>query len=402
MNAELEAGGLDEETVRRISERLDEPEWLLDRRLAALEAAPDLELPSVIQTPGRRWTNLTELPLDRLVDPLAAADQKERTATEDVEVYSLAEAIAERPELVREHLGQVVDPTENALTAIGAAALSSGTLVYAPAGTTDAEVTIRTTMGDRSLCNHTLVVTEESTDVTILERQASAEEHADRYYGGTVEVVAGDNSSVQYGNLQELDDQTTTYTLKRGLANRDATLTWIEANLGSRLTKSSVETRLVGAGSETKIVGAFFGHEDQHVDVASRVWHEAEHTTADLVTRGVLDDEARSVYEGVQHVGRDAWHTNSYQRENTLMLSDESEADASPKLIINNHETEASHSATVGQIDREDLLYMLSRGLPPETATHLLVEGFFVPVMEEIGVDEFREDLEARISGRLG
>ena len=402
MNADLEAGGLDQETVRTMSDRLDEPAWLLDRRLAALEAAADLELPSVIQTPGRRWTNLTALPLDRLVDPLDAAEQKERTATDDVEVYSLAEAIAERPELLRDHLGEVVDPTENALTAIGAAALSSGTVVYVPAGTTDAEVTIRTTMGDRSLCNHTLVVTEESTDVTILERQASADEIADRYYGGTVEVVTGDNSTVQYGSLQELDAQTTTYTLKRGHATRDARLTWIEANLGSRLTKSSVETRLVGTGSETKIVGAFFGHEDQHIDVASRVWHEAEHTTADLVTRGVLDDEARSVYEGVQHVGRDAWHTNSYQRENTLMLSDESEADASPKLIINNHETEASHSATVGQIDREDLFYMTSRGIPTTTATHLLVEGFFVPVMEEIGIDEFREDLEARISGRLG
>ena len=143
------------------------------------------------------------------------------------------------------------------------------------------------------------------------------------------------------------------------------------------------------------------GDADQHFDVGSRVWHEAEHTTADLVTRGVLDDEARSVYEGVQDVGESAWSTSSYQRENTLMLSDESEADASPKLIINNHDTEASHSATVGQVDDEDLLYMVSRGIDEDDATDMLVEGFFVPVLEEVAVDELSEDLEELVSERL-
>jgi Fe-S cluster assembly protein SufD len=107
------------------------------------------------------------------------------------------------------------------------------------------------------------------------------------------------------------------------------------------------------------------------------------------------------VYEGVQDVGRDAWNTSSYQRENTLMLSDESEADASPKLIIHNHDTEASHSATVGQVDQEDLFYMISRSLDPLRARNMLVEGFFVPVLEEIEVDEFREDLRELIAARL-
>jgi len=128
---------------------------------------------------------------------------------------------------------------------------------------------------------------------------------------------------------------------------------------GSRATSArssrapDVETELNGDGSESQIVGTFFGTEDQHFDINARVWHQAEHTTADLVTRGVLDDVSRSVYEGVQDVGEDAWNTSSYQRENTLMLSDDAEADASPKLIIHNHDTEASHSATVGQVDAE-------------------------------------------------
>ncbi len=401
MSADAEFADISTETVREISDRLDEPDWLRETRLDALEALPELDLPSVIQTPGRRWTNLTELDFDTLVDPLDAAEEKDQTGTGEVEVLPIGEALAERPELVSDHFGSIVDPQENYFTALSTALFTTGTLVYVPSGV-DGEVTIRTRMNSRSLFNYTLVVSETSSDVTILERQATGDDvDRDRYYSGIVEIAAGQNSRVQYGSLQDLDEDTYTYTLKRSNVDRDATMTWIEANLGSRLTKSSVEANLDGAGSETKIIGAFFGHEDQHVDVASRVWHRNEHTTADLVTRGVLDDHARSVYEGVQHVGKEAWHTNSYQRENTLMLSDESEADASPKLIINNHETEASHSATVGQIDQQDLFYMNSRGIPERTAKNMLVEGFFVPVLEEIGIDEFREDLEARIIQRL-
>jgi Fe-S cluster assembly protein SufD len=259
-------------------------------------------------------------------------------------------------------------------------------------------------MNSRSLFNYTLVVAEESASAAILERQATgdtASVDGERYYSGIVEVAAGENANVQYGALQNLSEETYNFQVKRGHADTYATVDWIDGTIGSRLTKTSVETRLLGDGSETKIVGAFFGHGDQHFDLGSRVWHEAEHTTADLVTRGVLQDRARSVYEGVQDVGRDAWDTNSYQRENTLMLSDESEADASPKLIINNHDTEASHSATVGQVDDEDLFYMTSRGVDESAATNMLVEGFFVPVLEEVAVDELRDDLDDLILQRL-
>ncbi|KYH25957.1 cysteine desulfurase activator complex subunit SufB [Halalkalicoccus paucihalophilus] len=404
MSAEIQQADISEDTVRKISEELNEPEWLLETRLEALEALDSLELPSVIQTPGRRWTNLEDLDFEALVDPLDAAEEKDQVGPEDVEVLPFAEAAREHEELVREHFGSIIDPQENYLTALSTALFTTGTVVYVPRNVDAEDVTIRTTMNSRSLFNYTLVVTEQSSSVTILERQSTGESvdsEEGRYYSGIVEISAGENSHVQYGSLQDLDEDTYNYTLKHGVTDQYSTINWIEGNLGSRLTKSGVETTLAGEGSETKIVGAFFGHDDQHFDVNSRVWHRNQHTTADLVTRGVLDDRSRSVYEGVQDVGSEAWDTNSYQRENTLMLSDESEADASPKLIINNHDTEASHSATVGQVDKEDLFYMISRGVDPQSAKNMLVEGFFVPVLDEIEVDELREDLEGRIKERL-
>jgi len=395
---------ISEETVRTISEERDEPEWLLETRLSALKALDDLDFPSVIQTPGRKWTNLEDLDYDALVDPLTQTEEKEWEGQDDITVAPIHEALQDDDlvEVVEDHFGSIIDPQENRLTALSTALFTTGTVVHVPSGVDAEDVKIRTTMNSRSLFNYTLVVTEDNSSVTILERQDTGEDvDGERYYSGIVEVDAGENSYVQYGSLQDFDQQTYNYTLKRGQADTYATVNWIEGNLGSRLTKTGVSTELVGDSSETKIVGAFFGHDDQHFDLDSKVWHRAEHTTADLVTRGVIDDHARSVYEGVQDVGREAWDTSSYQRENTLMLSDESEADASPKLIINNHDTEASHSATVGQIDQEDLFYMVTRGVPEQTAKNMLVEGFFVPVLEEVDVDELRDDLEQRIQERL-
>jgi Fe-S cluster assembly protein SufD len=403
MSSKALPADLSEETVRTISDERDEPEWLLEARLDALESLESLDLPDVIQTPGRRWTNLEALDFEDLVDPLNAADTTERVTAEGIEVLSFTEALDSHEEVVEEAFGSTIAPDTNYLTALSAALFTTGTLIYVPEGVDAEDVKIRAEMNSKSLFSHTLVVTEESSSVTILEAIESGESdvEGERYFSNLVEIVAGENSYVQYGSLQNLDEDTYTYTLKRGDAGVYSTINWIEGNLGSRLTRSDIETELNGDSSETKIVGAFFGHNDQHLDVNARVWHKAEHTTADLVTRGVLDDEARSVYEGVQDVGRDAWDTNSYQRENTLMLSDESEADASPKLIINNHDTEASHAATVGQVDKEDLLYMKSRGIPELQARNMLVEGFFVPVLEEIEVDEFREDLQELIAARL-
>jgi Fe-S cluster assembly protein SufD len=393
---------IDEATVRQISEELDEPEWLLETRLDALDALDDIAFPDVIQTPGRKWTNLEGLDYESLVDPLDAAEEKDQVGPDDVEVLPFSEAVEEHGDLLEERFGSVVDPQTNYLTALSTALFTTGTVIYVPEGVDAEDVTIRTTMNSRSLFNYTLVVTEESSSVTILERQESGDEvDGNRYYSGIVEVAAAENSYVQFGNLQDLDETTYTYTLKEATIDTYGTVDWIDCNVGSHLTKSSVESHLDGDSSESKIVGAFYGHDDQHFDIDARVWHNGEHTTADLVTRGVIDDEARSVYEGVQNVGREAWDTNSYQRENTLMLSDESEADASPKLIINNHDTEASHSATVGQVSAEDMFYMTSRGVPERLAKNMLVEGFYVPVLEEIEVEELREDFDGRIRDRL-
>jgi len=393
---------VDRGTVTKLAEQFDEPDWMVEKRLEALEAIEDLDFPPVIQTPGRKWTDLESLDFEALVDPLSQPAESVREDSDSVSVQSMTEALEAEPEFVEEYYGSVVDTLDNRLVALATALRSGGSVVHVPEGVDAGTVGIETTMSGRSRLEYTLVVAEPNSSVTVVDRRSSGGDvDQSRYYGGVVEVVAEENATVNYGSLQEFDDHTYAYTKSQGSAGTYAAVNWLEGNLGSQLRKSEIGTTLAGDGSETKTVGAFFGRDKQHFDLDARVWHRAEHTTADLVTRGVVDDQARSVYEGTQDVGREAWDTSSYQRENTLMLSDRSEADASPKLIINNHDTEASHSATVGQVDERDLFYMTSRGIPERKARNMLVEGFFVPVLEEMDVKGLRDDFEAGVAARL-
>ena len=393
---------LTDEVISQISEGLEEPKWLLETRLDAVSALDRLEFPEVISTPGRIWTDLADLDFENLIDPLTQKQETLRDEVKGVEILSFAEALKSNESIVQENFGTVVDPKENYLVALSTALFTGGTVIRIPEKTDIEKILIQTKMESRSLFDYTLVVAEKSSSATIVTSQETGEgSEGEKYYGGIVELIARENSQIKYGSLQNLSEDTYKYSMKRGSTDKNAIINWIEGDVGSRLSKTTVETELNGDGSETKIVCAFYGHEDQHIDVDAKVWHNAENTTADLVTRGVVDDHARSVYEGTQFVGQEAWNTSSYQRESTLMLSDESEADASPKLIINNHDTSASHSATVGQIDKNSLLYMRTRGIPEKIASNMLVKGFFGPIYEEIAVDEFRDDLRNQIEARL-
>ena len=197
MSAQVPAS-LTEETVRRIADERDEPDWLRQRRLDALSALSDLDLPDVIQTPGRRWTNLAELDFESLVDPLDQRDETERVDAEGVEVLSFVEALDEHEAVLQTALGSVTPADTNYLTALSAALFTTGTFVYVPEGVAAEDVTIRTSVESDSLFGQTLVVAEESSSVTILERTSSEPSDAEhRYVSNVVEIVGGENSYVQ-------------------------------------------------------------------------------------------------------------------------------------------------------------------------------------------------------------
>ena len=395
---------LNEEFVRELSGERDEPDWLLERRLEAWRSYEDLPAPSVIQTPGKRWTDLDDLEVrsrSRRTGERETRTEIEADTPDGVVVADLEEAVRDHEDVVRERLLKGVVPwDENRLLAVHGAAWRSGLFVYVPEGV-EVDGVIRTTteVKEDARFTHTLVVAEENTKVTVAETLEGGDE--DTYVSNVVEVVAGDGAEVNYGALQDLDEEAYQFTSKRGVTGRDANVNWIDGCFGSALTKSTVSTVIEGEGSNTANYGLFFGTGRQHFDLETWTRHDAPNTTCDMFTRGVLDDRAVSAYEGTIEVSQPAYEVDAYQTENVLLVSDMAEADASPRLEIDNHNVKCSHAATMGQVDDEEMFYMTSRGVEEEAARNLIIEGFFEPVFGELPLPELEDDFRELVRRKM-
>lgn len=395
---------LNEEFIRELSGERDEPDWLLERRLEAWRSYEDLPAPNVIQTPGKRWTDLDDLEVrsrSRTTEERETRTDIEADVPEGVVVADLEEAVRDHEDVVRERLLKSVVPwDENRLLAVHGAAWRSGLFVYVPEGVeVDGVIRATTEVNEDTRFTHTLVVAEENAKVTVAEKLEGGGE--DTYVSNVVEVVAGDGAEVNYGALQDLDKEAYQFTSKRGVTGRDASVNWIDGCFGSALTKSTVSTVIEGEGSNTANYGLFFGTGRQHFDLETWTRHDAPNTTCDMFTRGVLDDRAVSAYEGTIEVSQPAYEVDAYQTENVLLVSDMAEADASPRLEIDNHNVKCSHAATMGQVDDEEMFYMTSRGVEEEAARNLIIEGFFEPVFGELPLPELEEDFRELVKRKM-
>ncbi len=400
----MTAQTLDEEFVEELSESRSEPDWLRSRRLEAWRSYDDLPSPRVIQTPGKQWTDLSELDLRALsrgTTESETRDEVDADVPDDVVVTDLEDAVESHPEIVERYLlDSVVRWDENRFTAIHAAAWRNGVFVYVPQGVeVDDVIRTRTRLNDEDArFTHTLVVAEDNAKVAVAE---SATGGGESYLSNVVEVVAGDGAQVDYASLQDLDKDCYQYTTKRGVAGRDADVNWIDGCFGTALTKSTVSTVIEGEGASTQNLGLFYADGSQHLDLETWTNHDAGNSTCDMFTRGVADDQAVAAYEGTIRVAEAAANVDAYQTENVLMVSDEAEADASPRLEIDNNDVKCSHAATVGKIDAEEMFYMNSRGLDDETAKRRIVEGYFEPVLDELSFgeieDEYREIIKRKM-----
>jgi Fe-S cluster assembly protein SufD len=182
---------------------------------------------------------------------------------------------------------------------------------------------------------------------------------------------------------------------------RDANLDWIFGAMGSHLTKNFSSLELVGAGASGRMSGFYFTNGQQHLDHDTRQDHLAPHTTSDLLYKGALKGSSRSVWQGMIYVAPDAQKTDGYQANRNLILSPEARADSIPGLEILADDVRCTHGATVGKIDQEPMFYLLSRGIPPEDAERLMVEGFFDPIMQRIPFEGVRERFQQAIHEKM-
>jgi Fe-S cluster assembly protein SufD len=379
--------------------QLQEPDWLSEARDRAKELAIDLPLPGP-KAKGWEFTDLSELELDGYTESPARVEGLDQRAADGVLVIPLAEAAAEHPELVSEHLGSIVSPAD-AFTARNQARWRDGMLVYVPAGTALTEpirVTVSGGPGEE-IEWRTLVVIAEGAEAEVWERYTS---EGDGLFNASVELVIGDGANLRYVCEQEISDEGWVFAAQRAEVGRDAHLDWVALGFGSAHGKVRMDTKLAGRGSSARVTGAYIGDGTQHLDYDTTQVHAAEDTTSDLAFRGVLADQATAVWRGMIRVDKGAQRTDAFQESRNLLLSTKAHADAIPGLEIEADDVRCTHAAAVAQVDPEQLYYLRSHGLPVADAKRLVIEGFLQELVERAHEGPIREALRDELTQRMG
>ena len=399
---------LDAAAIARISDHLDEPDWLRELRAAWWDRASATPPPTGEEEEWRR-TDLGPLPrrAELLVDaPAVAVSLPAGAADAGVVVSDLRTAVRDHPDLVRRYLGRGEAQASHAhFWALAQAGWTGGLFVHVPRGVAvDGTIVARTTLdrADVTYLPVTLVVAEEGSIVTVLEEVASPDGDAG-WFGGIVEVRTGQAAQVRYANLQQLGDGAWNIGAQRVEVGQDATVTTLNAEVGSRVTKVGVDVQMTGKGGTSKVLGMLAAGDDQHIDINAHQDLAADHTTSDLLYLSALYDRARAAFYGVTRVEVGTKQTASYQECRNLLLSPNAGAEPIPVLEIKaNDILRCGHGATAGAIDPIQLFYAQTRGLDADAAERMIVRGFFEQVVAQVDDEMIRERVLAALARRIG
>ena len=376
---------------------LAEPAWLAGRREAARETYESLPVPSNREE-AWRFTNLRGFDPE-VFEPADAVPELSGDVPAGVTFTTLGRAVGEHADLLERLLGSVVPDSEK-FAAGNAARWRDGVLLHVPAGV-HVESPLRAVLDapdDAGVYHRVLIVLERNARATFLEEFRSA---AAAYLNIVVELIVGDGARLEYVTVQEHHSDTRQFGTHRATVGRDAELDWVAAAVGGARAKSRMESYLAAPGAHVKVTGAYYLTGAEHVDYDTTQEHAAPDTTSDLAFKGVLDDRARAVWRGVIRVDKGAQKTDAYQENRNLLLSTDAQATPIPGLEIEANDVRCTHGATVGQVDQNQIFYLMARGLTRAQAERLIVRGFFEDVLDRIGSEPVREQVAAAIDARL-
>jgi Fe-S cluster assembly protein SufD len=246
-----------------------------------------------------------------------------------------------------------------------------------------------------------LVIAEPESRFTLIEEYASASPELGGYTNSVTEIFVEQAAKLEYVSIQNLSRETWHFASHHARVERDAELDWVAGGFGSKKGKTWIQNDLTGQGATSRVTGAYFADADQHLDYDTYQLHSAPNTTSDFAFKGALRDKATAVWRGMIRVEKDAQRTNAYQENRNLMLSPTTHAVPIPGLEILANDVRCTHGATVGQVDREQLFYLMARGLSRGEAERLIVRGFFSDVLDRIELEPVREALGEALEARI-
>jgi Fe-S cluster assembly protein SufD len=246
-----------------------------------------------------------------------------------------------------------------------------------------------------------LVVAEEGARFSLIEEYASPAPDTAAYSNAVVELFVEQSAKLEYVSLQNLSRETWHFASHHARVERDAELDWVAGGFGSKKGKTRIQNDLAGQGATSRVTGAYFADGEQHLDYDTFQEHIAPSCTSDFAFKGALREHATAVWRGMIRVEKDAQKTNAYQECRNLMLSPTTHAVPIPGLEILANDVRCTHGATVGRVDRDQLFYLMTRGLSRPEAERLIVRGFFQDVLDRIELEPVRETVAAALEARI-
>ncbi len=438
--------GLDRKIVEQISEMKGEPDWMRKFRLKSLELFEKRPIPTwgadlsginfddiyyyikPVQQQGKTWEEIpAEIKdtFDRLGIPEAerkflagvtaqyeseAVYHKVREDLEKIGVIftDMDTALRLYPDLVKEYFGTIIPPSDNKFASLNSAVWSGGSFVYVPEGVhveIPLQAYFRINAQNMGQFERTLIIAAPGSYVHYVEGCTAPTYTSDSLHSAVVEIRVEKGARVRYTTIQNWSKNVYNLVTKRAAAYGDATMEWVDGNLGSKVTMKYPAVLLMEPGARGDILSVAFASNSMHQDAGAKVTHLAPYTTSQILSKSVSKGTGRASYRGLVRVNPGAHHTKSSVRCDALLLDEDARTDTYPTIRVEENQTEIGHEATVSKVGEDQLFYLMSRGLDESEAYSLIVNGFIEPITKELPMEyavELNRLIQLEMSGSVG
>ncbi len=440
--------GLSEEVVRQVSAQKDEPDWMLEFRLKGLEIYNSKPMPtwggdltdldrvlddiyyyvrpqekmehSWDEVPDNIKTTFERLGIPEAEQKILAGvgaqyesemvyhSLKKEWEDQGVIFDSIEEGLKNHPKLFRKYFGTVVPSQDNKFAAMNSAVWSGGSFVYIPKGVelgTPLQAYFRVNQERMGQFERTLIIADEGSHAHYIEGCTAPVYSTESFHSGVIEIIVHKNARFRYTTIQNWSNNMYNLVTQRALVHENASMEWLDGNLGSKLTMKYPSCFLVGEGAHGEILSIAYAGNGQHHDTGGKVVHAAPRTTSSIISKSISRGTGRSSYRGLCKVYEGATHSKSNVECDALLLNDTSRTDTYPYIEIEERDANVGHEATVSKVGEEQLFYLMSRGMSEEEAMALIVRGFIEPIAKELPLEyavELNRLIDLEMEGSVG
>jgi Fe-S cluster assembly protein SufB len=438
--------GINHAVIDQISDQKNEPDWMREFRHQALDIFLSKPLPTwgadltsidyddiiyylrPTEKQGKSWDEVPESiknTFERLGIPEAERKFLDGVGAQydsEVVYHSLREeweklgvifldtdtGLREHEDIFREYFGTVIPAADNKFAALNSAVWSGGSFVYVPAGVhvdIPLQAYFRINAENMGQFERTLMIVEEGASVHYVEGCTAPVYSTNSLHSAVVEIIVKKGARCRYTTIQNWSTDVYNLVTKRAIAEENATMEWIDGNLGSKVTMKYPAVYMLGPKAHGEILSIAFAGHGQHQDAGGKVVHGAPYTSSKIVSKSISKDGGRSSYRGLLKVAKGAHHSKSNVVCDALLLDEASRSDTYPYIEIEEDDVSIGHEASVSKIGEEQLFYLMSRGIGEDEAAAMIVGGFIEPLVKELPMEyavEMNRLIQLQMEGSIG